>query len=111
VRRSLPTYGLESDYLELREVVRKVAEEQIAPHAASVDDTGEFPEESLQALIAARLHAITIPAEYGGEGGNHLAGVIVAEEIARACATAQQVAGSNELFALPLLLAGSEELN
>ncbi|MEX0427287.1 acyl-CoA dehydrogenase family protein [Nocardioides sp. DS6] len=107
---SRPTYGLGDDHLELRDVVRQVCEEQIAPRAAEVDEHGAFPEASLRALVAARLHAITIPAEYGGEGGDHLAGVVVAEEIARACATTQQVAGANELFALPLLLAGSEEL-
>lgn len=107
---SQPTFGLDDDHLELREVVRRVADEQIAPYAAGVDDQGTFPDTSLRAMVAARLHAITIPAEYGGEGGDHLAGVIVAEEIARACATTQQVAGSNELFALPLLLAGAEEL-
>ena len=106
----MPTFGLDEDYVELRSVVREVAEEQLAPRAAAVDEESAFPVESLKALVDARLHAVTIPAQYGGEGADHLAGVVVAEELARACATTQQVAGANELFALPLLIAGSEGL-
>ncbi|MGW1088754.1 acyl-CoA dehydrogenase family protein [Streptomyces sp. NPDC002596] len=96
---SRPTFGLDADYLELRAVIREVAEDRIAPHAAEVDDRSAFPEQSLKALVAARLHTLTIPAEYGGEGADHL---VAAEEVARVCATPQQVAGSNELFVLPL---------
>ncbi|MFB7224854.1 acyl-CoA dehydrogenase family protein [Streptomyces sp. NPDC056227] len=99
---SRPTFGLDADYLELRAVVREVAEDRIAPHAAEVDDRSAFPEQSLKALVAARLHTLTIPAAYGGEGVDHLVAVVAAEEVARVCATTQQVAGSNELFVLPL---------
>jgi alkylation response protein AidB-like acyl-CoA dehydrogenase len=103
-------FALDEDHEELRAVVRKVAAEQVAPHAADVDETGSFPEESLEALTASGLHAIGIPEAYGGQGGDLLASAVVAEEIARVCTTTQQVSGGNELFAWPLLLAGSEEL-
>ncbi|MHC3456122.1 acyl-CoA dehydrogenase family protein [Streptomyces prasinus] len=105
----LPTHSLGEEHLALRELARQVGEEQVAPHAAAVDQNAEFPGKSLKALISAGLHAVAIPEEYGGQGGDHLASAIVAEEIARVCATTQQVYGANELFALPLLLAGSEE--
>jgi alkylation response protein AidB-like acyl-CoA dehydrogenase len=105
---ALPTHGLAEDHLALKHLARQVAEEQIAPQAASVDEHGRFPEQSLRALIAAELHAVGIPQEYGGQGADHLASAIVAEEIARVCATTQQVSGANELFSLPLLLAGTE---
>ncbi|MFE9171090.1 acyl-CoA dehydrogenase family protein [Streptomyces kebangsaanensis] len=107
--RALPAFSLGEEHLELRAAVRGLCEKEIAPRAAGVDANEAFPEASLRALTAARLHAVTLPERYGGEGGDHLAGVVVAEEVARACATTQQVAGSDELFALPLLLAGSEE--
>jgi alkylation response protein AidB-like acyl-CoA dehydrogenase len=109
-RRERPSFGLGENHLALRELARTVAEQRIEPHAAKVDELGQFPHESLRMLMGAGLHAIGIPEEYGGQGGDHLAGVVVAEEIARVCATTQQVAGSNELFSLPLLLAGSAEL-
>jgi alkylation response protein AidB-like acyl-CoA dehydrogenase len=59
--------------------------------------------------VESQLHAVVIPEAYGGVGADALAGAVVAEEIARVCATTQQVSGANELFAWPLLLAGSEE--
>jgi alkylation response protein AidB-like acyl-CoA dehydrogenase len=101
---------LGEEHQELRALARQVSEEQIAPRAAEVDETAEFPRTSYAALVATDLHAVAIPERYGGPGGDHLASVVVAEEVARACATTQQVAGGNELFAWPLLLAGSEEL-
>ncbi len=107
---SLLLHGLGEEHGELRAVVRALCEQQVAPHAAAVDEGSAFPEASVKALVGARLHCVTLPEQYGGEGGDHLAGVVVAEEVARACATTQQVIGANELFALPLLLAGSDEL-
>ncbi|WP_431817175.1 acyl-CoA dehydrogenase family protein [Gordonia jacobaea] len=104
------TWLLSDEHRALRETAAAVADTQIAPHAAMVDECAEFPEQSLKALIAANLHAVGVPEEYGGQGGDHLASAIVAEEIARACATTQQVAGGSELFATPVLLAGSPEL-
>lgn len=101
---------LGDEHRALQELAADVADRQVAPHAAHVDESAEFPERSLNAVTAAGLHAIGIPEEYGGQGGDHLASAIVAEELARACATTQQVAGGNELFAVPLLLAGSEDL-
>jgi alkylation response protein AidB-like acyl-CoA dehydrogenase len=109
-RRVLPSFGLGQDHLALRELARQVAEEQVATHAAEVDEHGEFPEKSLRALVDAGLHAVGIPEEYRGQWGGHLASAAVAEEIARACATTQQVTGANELFSLPLLVAGSDEV-
>ncbi|TMR24930.1 acyl-CoA dehydrogenase [Nonomuraea turkmeniaca] len=103
-------WALDEDHRQLRDLARQVADERLASRAAEVDATGAFPEESLAALIASGLHAVAIPEEYGGPGGSHLASAIVAEETARACATTQQVAGANELFAWPLLLGGSPEL-
>jgi alkylation response protein AidB-like acyl-CoA dehydrogenase len=103
-------FRLDPDHEELRALVRTIAERKIAPGAAGADDSGEFPHESYRALVASDLHAVVIPEQYGGPGGDHLASAVVAEEVARACATTQQVSGGNELFAWPLLLAGSPEM-
>jgi alkylation response protein AidB-like acyl-CoA dehydrogenase len=101
-------FALDPDHEELRSLARELATEQIAPHAAEVDETGGFPEKSLHALTETGLHAIGIPEAYGGQGGSLLASAVVAEEVARVCTTTQQVSGADELFAWPLLLAGSE---
>lgn len=71
----------------LRETVRALAEAKIAPHAAAVDEEARFPQEALDALTAADLHAVHVPEEYGGAGADALATVIVIEEVARVCAS------------------------
>ena len=58
----------------------------------------------------AGFHAIHIPEEYGGEGGDQLAACIVAEEIARVCASSSLIPAVNKLGTTPLLVGASEEL-
>ncbi|MGH8866470.1 MAG: acyl-CoA dehydrogenase family protein [Actinomycetes bacterium] len=103
-------YALPEEHLLLRATAREVAAQKIAPHAAEVDETAEFPEASYDALVAADLHAVHIPEAYEGMGADALATVIVIEEVARACASTSLVPAVNKLGTVPLLLAGSEEL-
>ena len=98
-----------ADLEEIRQLARSVATARIEPYAAEVDDQARFPAEGYRVLAEAQLHAMVITEAYGGVGATALAGAVVAEEISRVCATTQQVAGSNDLFAWPLLLAGTEE--
>ena len=94
---------------EVRQLARSVADGRIAAHASDVDDAARFPVEGYSALVQSQLHAVVVPEAYGGVGADALTGAVIAEEISRACATTQQVAGANELFAWPLLLGGTEE--
>ena len=94
----------------LRQTVRDLAEAKIAPAAAHVDAVGRFPQEALDALTGARLHAAHIPESYGGEGADALAAVIIVEEVARVCASSSLIPAVNKLGTVPLLLSGSEEL-
>mgnify|MGYP001217225128 CR=1 FL=1 len=103
-------YQLSEEHELLRETVRSLAEAKIAPHAADVDEQSRFPQEALDALRAADLHAVHVPETYGGAGGDALAAVIVIEEVARVCASSSLIPAVNKLGSLPLALAGSEEL-
>jgi len=94
----------------LREAVRALCEDKIAPHAAEVDEQSRFPQEALDALVAADLHAIHVPEEYGGQGGDALAACIVIEEVARVCASSSLIPAVNKLGSMPLLVAGSDEV-
>ncbi|QIQ07062.1 acyl-CoA dehydrogenase family protein [Streptomyces liangshanensis] len=94
----------------LRETVRALAEAKIGPFAAAVDEEARFPQEALDALVAADLHAIHVPEEYGGAGGDALATVIVVEEVARVCASSSLIPAVNKLGSLPVILAGSPDL-
>ncbi len=103
-------YTLSEEHGLLRETVRELAEAKIAPFAAAVDEEGRFPQEALDALSGARLHAVHVPEAYGGEGADALAAVIVIEEVARVCASSSLIPAVNKLGTVPLLLSASEEL-
>lgn len=103
-------FSLSEDHRTIREVVRSIAEEQIAPHAADVDENARFPSEALQALTAAQFAAPHVPEEYGGAGADALATVLVIEEIARVCVSSSLIPAVNKLGSLPLILGGSEDL-
>ena len=103
-------YDLPEEHQLLRQTVRELAGAKIAPFAAEVDAAGRFPEEALNALTGANLHASHIPQDYGGEGADALAAVIIIEEVARVCAASSLIPAVNKLGTVPLLLSGSEEL-
>jgi alkylation response protein AidB-like acyl-CoA dehydrogenase len=103
-------YALSPEHDALRESVRRLADDKIAPHAAEVDERAEFPQDAHDALVKADLHAVHIPEAYGGAGADALATVIVIEEVARACASSSLIPAVNKLGTVPLLLAGSEDL-
>jgi alkylation response protein AidB-like acyl-CoA dehydrogenase len=103
-------FSLPAEHQALREAVRELCEARIAPNAAAVDESGEFPQASYDALRASQFHAPHIPEPYGGPGADALATVIVIEEVARACASTSLIPSVNKLGTLPLLLAASEEV-
>jgi alkylation response protein AidB-like acyl-CoA dehydrogenase len=105
-----PAFALSEEHEALRESVRALADDKIAPHAAKVDQSAEFPWEAHDALVKADLHAVHIPEAYGGPGADALASVIVIEEVARACASSSLIPAVNKLGTMPLLLSASEEL-
>jgi alkylation response protein AidB-like acyl-CoA dehydrogenase len=105
-----PGYGLSEEHALLRQTVRDMAEVKIAPFAADVDENARFPQEALDALTAASLHAVHIPQAHGGEGADALAAVLVIEEVARVCASSSLIPAVNKLGTMPLLLSGSEDL-
>jgi alkylation response protein AidB-like acyl-CoA dehydrogenase len=103
-------YRLLDEHQMLREAVRSLADDKIAPRAAEIDETGEFPYDVLDALVRAGFHAVHIPEEYGGAGADAIATAIVIEEVARACASSALIPAVNKLGTMPLLLSASEEL-
>ena len=102
-------YALPSEYNELRASVRALAEKEIAPHAAAVDEVHRFPQEAADALLKSGLSAAHVPTEFSGEGADALAVVIIIEEVARVCASSSLIPAVNKLGSLPLILGGSKE--
>jgi butyryl-CoA dehydrogenase len=101
-------YYLTEDQRAIRDLARKIAREQIAPHAARYDETESYPEDSIRALVEAGLYGIWVPEAYGGTDLGCLALALVTEEIAAACAGTATQYLDQPLGGLPILLFGSE---
>src|SRR6202012_4454991 len=106
----MSTFALSEEHEALREAVRALAEDKIAPRAADIDRTAELPWDVYEALVKADFHAVHVPEAYGGAGGDALAAALVIEEVARACATSSLIPAVNKLGTMPLLLGASEEV-
>ncbi len=103
------TYRLTEDQALLREAVGVLADERVAPRAAEIDRTAEFPEDLRRLLAAQDILALPFPEQHGGLGGDLLAVCLAVEQLSRACATTGLILAAHELGALPILLAGSAD--
>ncbi len=102
-------FELSEDHRMVQEMVRKLANEEIAPRAAEYDRTREFPWDNVKKLAELGLLGVTIPEEYGGAAMDSLAYVLVIEELSRACASTGVIAAvQNSLGAYPILAFGTE---
>ncbi len=93
----------------LRDAVRVLADERIAPRAAEIDRTAEFPWDVKDLLASHDILGLPFPAQYGGLGGELLTVCLAIEQISRVCATSGLILAVQELGALPLILAGTDE--
>jgi isovaleryl-CoA dehydrogenase len=80
-------FGQGEDIETLRDTVRRFAQEKIAPLAADIDRSNEFPAELWQELGALGLLGVTANPDFGGSGMGYLAHVAAMEEISRASAS------------------------
>ena len=103
-------FELPEEHVALREAIRALAEKEIEPHAADVDENARFPQEALDALVASGFNAIHVPEEYDGQGADSVAACIVIEEVARVCASSSLIPAVNKLGTMGLILNGSDEL-
>ena len=104
-----PAARLTEEQVLLRDTVRQLAVERIAPRAAEIDRTSEFPEDIRQLLAQQDVLGLPFPVEHGGVGGDLLTICVAIEEIAKACATSSLILIVQVLGSLPLQLAGSPE--
>ena len=102
-------YYLTPEQLAIRDLARDLARERIAPMAAHVDETEEYPAEQLKLLAQQGLMGLHIPEEYGGSGVGSLAFCLAAEEVAWACAATSTILLVQNLGGYPIVIAGTEE--
>jgi alkylation response protein AidB-like acyl-CoA dehydrogenase len=100
---------LNEEQLMIRQTVRDLARDKIAPRAREIDATGEFPWDVVELFRTHDLFALPFPPEYGGLSGSALTLNVAVEEIAKVCATSAIILAVQALGAYPIMLAGSEE--
>ncbi len=105
----MPVDPLSDEQREIRDLVRTLARERIAPRAAEIDKSAEFPWDVVELYRDQGLFGVMFDEEYGGLGASALMTLVAVEEVSKVCATSGLILGVQELGSLGLKLAGSEE--
>jgi alkylation response protein AidB-like acyl-CoA dehydrogenase len=100
---------LTAEQRELRDLVRTLARERIAPRAAEIDESHEFPWDVVELLREQGVFGLLFDEEWGGTGTGTLLGLVAIEEIAKVCATSSLILTVQELGSLGLKLEGTHE--
>jgi alkylation response protein AidB-like acyl-CoA dehydrogenase len=99
-------FELPEELREFRTLVRRIAEERIAPRAADIDETDEWPEDVYKVLVENELMSVGYPEEHGGSGGGSLAFGVLIEELSRVSAGVSLTPLVAKLGVIPLAVAG-----
>jgi alkylation response protein AidB-like acyl-CoA dehydrogenase len=100
---------LTDEQREIRDLVRQLARERIAPRAAEIDLTHEFPWDVVELFRDHELFGLFFEEEYGGTGTGTLLSLVAIEEVSKVCATSGLILAVQELGSLGLKLAGTDE--
>ncbi|MEO7198004.1 MAG: acyl-CoA dehydrogenase family protein [Solirubrobacterales bacterium] len=103
-------YEIPEELRDFRDLVRRLAKEQIEPRAAEIDEKGEYPWDVRELLGSHDVLGLPFSPEYGGTGTGTLMLQIAVEEIAKVCASSALILMVQELGTLPIQLFGSDEL-
>jgi butyryl-CoA dehydrogenase len=102
-------YLLTEDQQMIRDLCRQIADEQIKPVAAELDESAEFPWDIVRVLADADIFGVFVPEQYGGMGGGVMEMAIVTEQLSRGCGGIALAFGGTGLGAFPILLFGTDE--
>ena len=103
-------YDIPQEFKDFREMIASLASEKIAPRAAEIDATDEYPWDIRELLASHDVLGLPFAEEYGGTGTGTLMLQIGVEEIAKASAACALILMIQELGTLPIQLFGSDEL-
>ena len=105
----VPWDELSDEQREIRELVRELARERIAPRAAEIDASHEFPWDVVELFREHEIFGLLFDDEWGGTGTGTLLALITIEEVSKVCATSGLLLAVQELGSLGLKLAGTQE--
>jgi alkylation response protein AidB-like acyl-CoA dehydrogenase len=105
----VPYDVLTDEQREIRDLVRELARERIAPRAAEIDEKHEFPWDVVELFRDHELFGLFYDEQYGGTGTGTLLALVAIEEVSKVCATSGLILAVQELGSLGIKLAGTDE--
>jgi alkylation response protein AidB-like acyl-CoA dehydrogenase len=106
---AVPSDPLSDEQREIRDLVRTLSREQVAPRAAEIDKSAEFPWDMVELLREHDLFGLPFDEEHGGTATGALMVLVAIEELSKVCATTGLLLAVQELGSLGLKLAGTDE--
>src|SRR5215475_13571542 len=102
-------FDFSEEQLAIRDTVRELVQDRVAPRAAEIDEREEYPKDIEKLFADNGVLAIPIPEEYGGISGSSVTICMATEEIAKACTASSLILSVQSLGSYPILVAGTEE--
>ena len=100
---------INDEQLMMKNNIRKMMLEKVAPLAAQIDENSKFPWSVKELFSENDIFSLVVPPEYDGLDGKLLTLCICIEEISRVCASSSMVLGNQSLGASPIYLCGNEQ--
>ncbi len=101
-------YDIPQEYKDFRDTIRQLVREKVAPRAAEIDATGEYPWDVRKLFAEHDILGLPFEEQYGGTGTGTLMLEIAVEEIAKACASSALILMVQELGTLPIQMFGTD---
>src|SRR5437870_3798303 len=101
-------FTLSEEHRLIQETARRIAKEKIAPRAAEIDESQEYPHDIFDAFRETGLTGLTIPQQYGGSGAGMLALALAVEEAAKYCCASGLMLLLAALPSQPVMIGGDE---
>ena len=105
----MPYEPLTDEQIEIRDLIRDLSRERVAPRAAEIDKSAEFPWDVVELFREHELFGLMFDEEYGGAGASALMTLVAIEEVSKVCATSGLILAVQELGSLGIKLAGNDE--
>ena len=102
-------FDLSDELLELRDSVRRLAQDKVKPRARAIDKEGTYPTDLFEAFRDAGLLGLCVPEAYGGSGAGILGLALAIEEVAKYSNTAALMLLLTRLPTGPVMIAGSDQ--
>ena len=103
-------FELSQKHLMMQDLYRQFTKKEVEPRAHEVDETEEFPYDTVEKMAKVGFFGIQFPKEYGGAGSDNLAYAMCVEELSKACGTTGVIVSAHSsLCAAPIYESGTPE--